>query len=313
MVAFALASKLLLLPLLFFSRIFAGATAGNLAACQAAISDVTTAEERAIGMGRLGAGINLGLIVGPIAGSALSGVGAWAPPLAAGALAFLDFGGAFFLMPETIHLRAEPVEGPASKSVSTAGALMKWSILPLLLIFFFEFLCVTNMQVALALLARVRLAWGPREVGWLFAIFGTTSFIVQGILLGRLTRWLGEKRLVMVGAALSAAGMLLIAEEPGAIGLIGGVALFGAGFGVTIPLLSSLASQAARREIRGFVLGILQSSGGLARTVGPLLGGILFHRVAPSAPFLGGVVAASICVALSATLEAPRRTSGVAP
>ena len=40
MVAFALASKLLLLPLLFASRIVAGATAGNIAACQAAISDV---------------------------------------------------------------------------------------------------------------------------------------------------------------------------------------------------------------------------------------------------------------------------------
>jgi len=308
MVAFALASKLLLLPLLFFSRIFAGATAGNLAACQAAISDVTTAEERAIGMGRLGAGINLGLIVGPMAGGALSGVGAWAPPLAAGALAFLDFGGAFFLMPETLHLRAERVEAPTSRPVSTTGALTDWPVLAVLLIFFFAFLGVTNMQVALALLAQERLAWGPREVGWLFTIFGTTSFVVQGILLGRLTRWLGEIRLVMIGSACSAAGMLLIAEGPGSTGLVAGVALFGVGFGATTPLLSSLVSQTARREMRGFVLGILQSSGGLARTVGPLLGGVLFHRVAPGAPFLGGVVTASICVALSATLKAPKRT-----
>jgi DHA1 family tetracycline resistance protein-like MFS transporter len=302
MLAFALATKLLLLPLLFASRIFAGATAGNLAACQAAISDVTTAEERAIGMGRIGAGINLGLIVGPLVGSALSGIGAWAPPLAAGALAILDFAGAFFFMPETLPLRAEPL-GRAPPPVRRSGALIEWPILAVLLIFFFAFLGVTNMQVALALLAHQRFDWGPRQVGWLFAIFGTTSFIVQGILLGRLTRWLGEIRLVTIGSACSAGGMLLIAEGPGLIGLVGGVALFGVGFGATTPLLSSLASQAARQDIRGFVLGILQSSGGLARTVGPLLGGILFHRVAPGAPFLGGVIAASICVALSTTLK----------
>ena len=47
MVLFALATKVSLLPLLFVSRIVAGATAGNLSACQAAIADVTEGEERA--------------------------------------------------------------------------------------------------------------------------------------------------------------------------------------------------------------------------------------------------------------------------
>src|SRR6185436_16896044 len=50
MVAFAVASEVLALPLLFASRIVAGATAGNIAACQAAISDVTTHEDRAVAM-----------------------------------------------------------------------------------------------------------------------------------------------------------------------------------------------------------------------------------------------------------------------
>ncbi|HEY6460590.1 MAG TPA: MFS transporter, partial [Polyangiaceae bacterium] len=41
MVLFALAAKVNLLWLLFASRIVAGATAGNISACQAAIADVT--------------------------------------------------------------------------------------------------------------------------------------------------------------------------------------------------------------------------------------------------------------------------------
>src|ERR1019366_589400 len=80
MVLFALATKLSLLPLLFASRILAGATAGNLAACQAAIADVTTGERRAWGMGRLRAGIGLGLVLGPALGGALRHFGMGAPP-----------------------------------------------------------------------------------------------------------------------------------------------------------------------------------------------------------------------------------------
>jgi MFS family permease len=58
MVGFALATKLLLLPVLFVSRIVAGATAGNISACNAAVSDVTTEKDRAPAMGKIGAGLN---------------------------------------------------------------------------------------------------------------------------------------------------------------------------------------------------------------------------------------------------------------
>src|SRR5689334_14508421 len=72
MVVFAIAAERAWLPLLFASRILAGATAGNLAACQAAVADVTSGPERAAGMGRVGAGIGLGLVFGPVLGSALA-------------------------------------------------------------------------------------------------------------------------------------------------------------------------------------------------------------------------------------------------
>ena len=44
MVVFAEATHLAILPLLFLSRLLAGATAGNLSACQATIADVTEGE-----------------------------------------------------------------------------------------------------------------------------------------------------------------------------------------------------------------------------------------------------------------------------
>ncbi|HMJ55739.1 MAG TPA: MFS transporter [Polyangiaceae bacterium] len=324
MLAFALATKLLFLPLLFASRIFAGATSGNLAACQAAISDVTTEHNRAEAMGRLGAGINLGLILGPLLGSTLSEVGAWAPPLGAGALALVDLVCAFFLMPETRRLRADadeagaPVqsETPAVEPVSTAAtrhpllaSLANRAVVAVLLAHFLTFLCITNMQVALGLLAKRDLDWGTREVGALFSIFALLSFSVQAFLIGRLVRRFGEAPLVMAGSSGTALGLLLIAEGHSAAALFVGVAIFGAGFGMTLPALTSLASRAASEGTRGFVLGMAQSSGGLARALGPVVSGVLFRRIAPSAPFLGGAAAALLCAAVGASLRTTSRRS----
>jgi DHA1 family tetracycline resistance protein-like MFS transporter len=309
MLGFALASKLLLLPLLFASRIVAGATAGNIAACQAAVSDVTPPSERAIAMGRLGAGINLGVILGPLLAGALSGIGAWAPPAVAAAFALVDFACAFFLMPETRHLRTISDEPPPSKIESPWAALARWPIASVLAMYFLIFLSITNVQVALALLAQQRFGWGPREVAWLFTIFAAASFVVQAVLIGRLSKMIGEVALVIAGAALCAAGMLLIGQAERATVLVAAIALFGVGFGATTPVLVSLASQASRDDTRGFVLGMLQSSGGLARTFGPLLAGMLFRRVAPPAPFVGGCIASLSAAALAVT-HATKRKGG---
>jgi MFS family permease len=321
MIGFALATKLLLLPLLFASRIFAGATSGNLAACQAAISDVTSEENRAEAMGRLGAGINLGLILGPLLGSTLSEIGPWAPPLAAGALALVDLVGAFFFMPETRNREPITTDGPSEHPAgdhaelaetakpSILASLANRVVLAVLLAHFLTFLCITNMQVALGLLAKRELDWGTREVGGLFSTFALLSFGVQAFLIGRLVRRFGEAPLVIAGSTSTAAGLLLIAEGHSAVALFAGVAIFGTGFGMTLPSLASLASRAATEGTRGLVLGMAQSSGGLARAVGPLVSGVLFRRVAPAAPFLGGAAIALLCVAVGVSLRTTGRPS----
>ena len=59
--------------ILFAARAFAGACAGNIAAAQAYIADVTPPEKRARGMGMIGAAFGLGFIVGPVLGGLLAG------------------------------------------------------------------------------------------------------------------------------------------------------------------------------------------------------------------------------------------------
>ena len=101
-----------------------------------------------------------------------------------------------------------------------------------------------------------------------------------------------------IGAAYSPALLLI------------GVALAGLGAGLTNPTLASLASQHAGVAQQGAILGFAQSAGGAARTVGPVWSGFLYARLGAAAPFVSGVIAALLSLAVALTL---RRTLSVPP
>ncbi|TSC34112.1 MFS transporter [Corallococcus sp. Z5C101001] len=300
---FALASFERMLPLLFASRILAGATSGNIAACQAALADVTTKQTRAKAMGRIGAGIGLGMVLGPTLGGLFSGLGAWVPPLLAGGLALVGFAGALVAMPET-H--------PAELRVA-AKAQTRWSALQdsprrkalgmVLGLFFAVFLAMTTLQVAFALLVQARLGWGSKEVGYTFAVVGGLGLIIQGGLIGPLARAVGEFRLLITGALILAGGMVGLAVSQQAIPMMASVVLVGAGMGFLQPLISSLASQVAPPAQQGAVLGLAQSCGGLARTVGPVASGWMYASWSTQAPFLTGMVSALAAAGLGVLLS----------
>ena len=69
--------------MLFAARALAGACAGNIAAAQAYIADVTTPEKRATGMGMIGAAFGLGFIIGPALGGVRRRSTIWRPPICA--------------------------------------------------------------------------------------------------------------------------------------------------------------------------------------------------------------------------------------
>src|ERR687883_300861 len=60
------------LQVLFLSRIVAGIMAANISTAQAYVADVTTPENRAKGMGMVGAAFGLGFVFGPALGGVLA-------------------------------------------------------------------------------------------------------------------------------------------------------------------------------------------------------------------------------------------------
>src|ERR1044072_2717666 len=88
--------------LLFLGRILDGITGENIPTAKAYIADVTTKENRAKGMGLIGAAFGLGFVFGPAIGGILSRCGIDAPFLFAGGLAFANAILLYFTLPETV-------------------------------------------------------------------------------------------------------------------------------------------------------------------------------------------------------------------
>src|SRR5215208_2309908 len=88
--------------MLFLGRILDGITGGNISTAQAYIADITTKENRAKGMGLLGAAFGLGFMFGPAIGGILSRWGVSVPFFFAAGLCFANALLLYFTLPETV-------------------------------------------------------------------------------------------------------------------------------------------------------------------------------------------------------------------
>jgi DHA1 family tetracycline resistance protein-like MFS transporter len=291
--------------MLFAARAFAGACAGNIAAAQAYIADVTRPEDRARGMGLIGAAFGLGFIIGPALGGLIAGNNAASadvetPAWVAAALSFLALLGVIFLLPESLPAESRDIVRPRRRIDAVLASLHRPVLSRLILIFFLVILAFAGMESTFALWAMQQFGWGPRQVGYVFAYVGVLSAVLQGGLIGHLARRFGEERLLLCGLSLIALGLLMLPLVRGvtALGLsVSGLAL---GMGLTQPSLNSLISRRAGREEQGEIMGVSQSVGSFSRVLGPFAAGFFFATLGRGAAFWSGtiLVAAGLLLAL---------------
>jgi len=295
--------------MLFAARAFAGACAGNIAAAQAYIADVTQPEERARGMGLIGAAFGLGFMLGPALGGLLAGNDPVAadletPAWVAAGLSALALLGVVLLLPESLSGDRRDGAAPSGRFGAVISVVRRPVLSQLILVNFLVILAFAGMQSVFAIWAMPQLGWGPGQVGYVFAYVGFVSAILQGGLIGRLTRYFGEERLLLSGLALIAAGFLLmpfVHHLPVLVGAMTGLAL---GIGLTQPAINSLISRRAGPEEQGEVMGVSQSAGSLSRVVGPLAAGYSFAAFGRNSPYF--LAAMLIAVTLLVALKLPR-------
>ena len=317
-VLFALGSGLadhrLALGALLVSRMFAGACGGNITVAQAYIADITPPELRSKRMGLIGMAFGLGFIFGPaISGLALKWGGSTAPGWAAATLCAANFLLAWAILSESLK--------PDSGQVPSRPRLAQWAhtlaqpkIGLLILIFFLATFAFSCFESTLPLLVSdnfklglVDIAKPVTTVTSLFVFCGLIGAFIQGGLIGRLVKALGEAKLIAVSLVLTGTALALLpfikgdgqlqwsavlhlADLPW-VKMLLALALLSIGSSLTRAPVFGLLSNLTPANEQGATIGVAQSAGSLARILGPMFAATLYVHV-PELPYL-------VCGALS--------------
>jgi len=287
---FALAHSL---PMLFLSRIAAGAAGGNISVAQAYVADSTHGSERARGMGLIGAASGLGIMVGPAIGGFFSQWGLGASGYVAAALCGLNGLAAIILLPESRHFthgegRDRTPGGEAASFGGWLRALTRYPMRVLLGVYFLTIGSFAAMTSVLALYLERVFAVDATHMGLVFTAAGGVTVVVRGVLVGRIVRRFGERLTVRFGALILGCGIGGILLLPGRWWLALVIPLWAVGTGILFPSLASLISQATDARSQGSVLGGSQLAGGLGRVLGPVWAGVLFQQLTIGSPFAVG-------------------------
>lgn len=285
---------------LLAARTFDGVTGGNIGTAQAYIADVTRPEERAKGMGLIGAAFGLGFIFGPAIGGVLShNFGLSSPFYFSAVLALVNAILIYFLLPESLTEKQHGAIHLSAHFRRIWHAVRRPELSRLVLIFFVATLAFGTYQSTFALFAEAQYGYTPDRLGYLFAYAGIIGVIVQGGLVGRLVKYVAEGVLMVVGFVILAVTFFAIPFTHTLTPLLVVLGLMSVGSALASNLLPAQISRRAGSAEQGSVLGITQSAGSLARFIGPVWGGLLLNHFTPGAPFIACGVLALLALALS--------------
>ena len=271
--------------LLFFARLLAGIFAANISTATAYITDITTSENRAKGMGIIGASFGLGFIFGPAIGGILSVYGYAAPVLAASVLGLANFIFAYFVLDESRKSTSSKFRKRLSRENLLIAFAHKATSVPISL-FFINTLAFTQLEVIFGLYVLKKFGYDAKNAGLLLAGMGVIGATIQGGLIGKLSRRFGEANLLPMGFALLMIGMAGAAFANSIPFFMLTLVAISIGNSLENPSLSSLTSKGAPEEHRGLVMGIYQSGSSMARVIGPPAAGFLFDQVSDTSPIL---------------------------
>jgi DHA1 family tetracycline resistance protein-like MFS transporter len=257
---------------LFVGRVISGVTAASVSTAMAYVADVTSSERRAGAFGLIGVAFGVGFVLGPAIGGLLGGIDPRLPFWAAAALSLANACYGLFVLPESLPPeKRRPFEWRRASPMGSLRLLRsRPSLLGLAGVAFLSSVAHAALPVTFVLYAGYRYGWDTRVVGLALAGIGVCSAVVQGTLVGPLTRRFGERRVLIAGLIAGSAGFVTY-----------GLARTGFVFMCAVPVVAlwGLASPAAQalmsRRIgpseQGALQGAIGSIMGVAMMIGPAL------------------------------------------
>jgi DHA1 family tetracycline resistance protein-like MFS transporter len=288
--------------MVYVARAFAGLMAGNVGVASAMMADITGPENRARGMGLIGAAFGLGLVLGPMLGGLLSGdqPGFALPCGVAGIMSVLAMVAAAIFLPESLtpeKRAANKAHQQGGEFGSTYSMLREGGNRLLVLQFFLHNICVSSLTYMFPLWAGDTLGWGARQVGIVFGIQGAIMVVVQGGFMGMIVRVLGELQLLRIAVCALVVGLTIGVFADTMLTMVGSIFVAMTGATLCMPLLNAIISHRSPVMIRGRMLGVSGAAASWGRVVGPLLAGFNLALFGYHGAWLGSLLVSFLYLA----------------
>jgi MFS transporter, DHA1 family, multidrug resistance protein len=278
--------------MLFAARIIGGVlSSANMPTAMAYVADITTPENRGKGMGIVGAAVGLGFVFGPAIGGIFSKSSMSMPFYLAGASSLITLVIIFFFLKESLQKDTTETSKAVSRWKAFSGPASVLFLLQLLIS-----LSLSGLEATFAYFAAQKAGLGAAQLGYIFMIMGFAGAMVQGGLVGRLTKKYGEGTVIQGGIVVSAIGFGLILFVDSFTTAAIFLSIFGIGNGVIRPSVSSLLTKTTDAG-HGSATGLLSSFDSLGRIIGPPLGGWLFS-ISIGLPYISGAIISVIALVL---------------
>jgi DHA1 family tetracycline resistance protein-like MFS transporter len=260
------------LPLLFIARLLSGATSASFSTANAYVADVTPPEKRAAAFGRLGMAFGIGFTVAPVMGAWLGAVDLHLPFWVAAGLCAANFCYGWFVLPESLPPeRRVPFEWRRANPLGSLKLLRAHpELFGLAGVSFLMAMAHLVYPTTFVLYADYRFGWGLEMVGWTLLLVGLLTIIVQGGLIGRISRTFGDRRTLLLGAAAGGIGFTGYALAPTGYWFWAAMPI-AALWAIAGPAAQALMTSRVSASEQGRLQGAIGSLNSIAGILGPTL------------------------------------------
>jgi MFS family permease len=286
------------LALLFVGRLLDGISGSSVSVAQAAATDLAPPEQRPRLFGLLGAAFGIGFVAGPAIGAIGAVINPRLPFLIAAGIAGVNALAALRRIPTTPAVSIGRVPPVSAGGTSGAGRrpahagvfslLRQPDLAALIGVAFLAMVAFSGFEATFALFGHRHLGFTLGSSAAVFAATGAVIVIVQGGFVHPVVARFGEARTFRAGLFFNAVGLFLLAAARGWGVAIPALLALTVGQGLAQPTMTSTVAGRSEAGRRGEVLGLVQSASGLARVVGPILGGALLGATVSGLPYLVG-------------------------
>lgn len=258
-------------------RLIAGVTSSSFTTIYAYMADITEPEKRARAYGLIGAAFSGGFVLGPVLGGFLGEFGPRVPFWVAAAMSGLAFLYGLFILPESL---APEKRMPFSwRRANPIGAMILLKrhveLTGLAVVNFLLYFAHHVFSAVFVLYAGLRYDWGPWQVGMLLALVGVLDMIVQGVLVGPVSKKLGDRMTMILGLCGGTVGIALMGWAPTGVAFI--IAMLpNALWGLAMPTLQSLMTRRVSESEQGQLQGANMSVASIAGVASPLFFGWVY-------------------------------------